>query len=29
MGANKPAIPALFVLQSIAPMGRSYGGGFN
>jgi hypothetical protein len=25
MGANKPAIPAIFVLKSIAPTGRSYG----
>jgi hypothetical protein len=25
MGANKPATSAIFVLKSIAPMGRSYG----
>jgi hypothetical protein len=26
VGANKPATPAIFVLKSIAPTGRSYGG---
>jgi hypothetical protein len=25
MGANLAAIPAIFVLKSVAPMGRSYG----
>jgi hypothetical protein len=26
MGANKSATPSIFVVKSIAPTGRSYGG---